>query len=69
MMTQQCSIYTHGILCDNSFVSFIEFFCIGPLHNELEKGNITDETQWNTGDSKHTMCFVTTAQLFTKDLS
>lgn len=67
MMAQQCSIYTHGIFCDNSFVNFKEFFCIGPVHTELLKEYITHETQWSTGDSKHTMCFVTTAELCTKD--
>ncbi len=45
MMAQQCSVYTHRILCDNTFVNFIEFFCICPVHIELWKGNITYDKQ------------------------
>lgn len=41
MLAQQCSVYTHRILCDDTFVNFIEFFCIGPVHVELWGGNIT----------------------------
>ena len=35
MMAQQRSVYTHKILCHNTFVNFIEFFCIGSVHIEL----------------------------------
>lgn len=37
MVAQQCSVYTHRIFYDDTFVNFIEFFCICPVHVELWK--------------------------------